>query len=214
MDGSKATSDASIRNWISWQQGPLFCCFNPNHDNQTVRSTQATMAEQLDFDPAMFGMKSNHGMLRSTAPSQNNASGANAVSVSNGPSFNAGRSNDSAGQGHFEQGHTNNRGNRRGGAGFARGRGGNRGSRGGRGGNFNNGQRSNNDNGHQFKVNQLCQHMISIHSYNVIELTASGLLVETCQQRQRFDNETTNNRNGSRGFFKPSMLEDPWKHLS
>lgn len=118
------------------------------------------MAEQLEFDPAMFGMKSNHGMLRSATASSTAspaASGANAVSVSSG-SFVPGSSKDnSGGQSTFEHaGSSYNRGHRRGGGASStpRGRGGSRGGR-GRGGRFNNnnnnGQRSN-DNAQQFKV--------------------------------------------------------------
>lgn len=107
-------------------------------------SNQATMVEQLEFDPAMFGMKSNHGMLRSSAP-KSQGSGANAVSLSAEPS------GPSGGQGaSFEQSN-DVRGGQRGGRGaFNRGRGGNRGGRGAGRGAFNGGQRPND--GQPFKA--------------------------------------------------------------
>lgn len=102
------------------------------------------MAEQLDFDPAMFGMKSNHGMLRSTAP-PSQGSGANSVSVASGP-----RAVDSDPVAQSSNTY-NSRGGQRGGRGGpnrGRGGGGNRGGR-GRGG-FNAGQQS--GDGQPFKV--------------------------------------------------------------
>lgn len=127
---------------------PRSCCCLSVDITVKNHSKQAIMAEQLEFDPAMFGMKSNHGMLRSTAP-KSQGSGANAVSVSTESSTSFPAGGQDAG---FQQGDGNNRGGQRGGrGGFSRGRGGNRGGR-GRGG-FNTGPRNND--GQPFKVSCL-----------------------------------------------------------
>ncbi|KAK9900092.1 hypothetical protein P389DRAFT_192387 [Cystobasidium minutum MCA 4210] len=132
------------------------------------------MSEQLEFDPAMFGMKANHGMLRKES-NHNPGTGANSQGVGQ---QGGGHARNDFGENTQQQGYRGRggrgggqRGNQRGG-GSNRGRGGNRG--GARGGRSNDGQ--------PFK-------------------------------RQRFDNEGPNGGT-SRGFFKPSMLEDPWQHLS
>lgn len=109
------------------------------------------MAEQLEFDPAMFGMKSNHGMLRAD---KNPSTGANSQGIQAG----------GAPPSNFGYNHQQQQGNRgRGGGGqrggFNRGRGGNKGGRGGARGGFNAGQRSND--GQPFKVSYTIEDVVS-----------------------------------------------------
>lgn len=142
------TSAAAVS--VSLQQLSFTECYN-------------TMAEQLEFDPAMFGMKSNHGMLRAD---KNPSTGANSQGIQAGgaPPSNFG----------YNQQQQGNRGRGGGGqrGGFNRGRGGNRGGRGGARGGFNAGQRSND--GQPFKVSYTIAAVVSpsrlrayiLHCYN------------------------------------------------
>lgn len=156
------------------------------------------MADGLEFDPAMFGMKANHGMLR---PDKANIKPpASQQPFHPGTGSNSTTLNSAQGGGQSYRGDRGafQRGGNRGGRGNShRGRGGNRGGRGGQNHRTNDGQ--------PFKVRGNKQ-----SSRDSVEKIIADCY--SSWQRQRFDNDAQGR--GSRGFFKPSMLEDPWSHLS